>query len=89
VRRVKAGEIVLIAKGYVDFAHLRDLDARGVFWVTRAKDNMVYDVLQPMPQSKDEKIFRDEIFRLSHPKRSIGSCSSLQQQSCQLCECFV
>jgi hypothetical protein len=37
----------------VDFAHLKDLDDRGVFWVTRAKDNMAYEVLDPMPPSKD------------------------------------
>jgi len=66
---VKAGEIVLIDKGYVDFAHLKDLDARGVFWVTRAKDNMAYEVLEPMPPSKDEKILRDEIIRLSNPNQ--------------------
>ena len=64
---VKSGEIVLIDKGYVDFAHLKDLDERGVFWVTRAKDNMAYAVVQPMPESKDKKILRDEIIQLSNP----------------------
>jgi len=34
---VRSGEIVLFDKGYVDFGHLKDLDERGVFWVTRAK----------------------------------------------------
>ena len=66
---VKAGEIVLIDKGYVDFAHLRDLDERGVFWVTRAKDNLAYEVVQKMPESKDEKILRDEVIRLSNPNK--------------------
>ena len=66
---VKAGEIVLIDRGYVDFAHLKDLDQRGVFWVTRAKDNMAYEVLEPMPQSKDQKMLRDEIIRLSNPNQ--------------------
>ena len=66
---VKSGEIVLIDKGYVDFAHLKDLDERGVFWVTRAKDNMAYEVLQPMPESKDQKMLRDEIIRLNNPNQ--------------------
>lgn len=35
---IGAGEIVLFDKAYVDFEHLYDLDARGVSWVTRAKD---------------------------------------------------
>lgn len=66
---VKSGEIVLFDKGYVDFGHLWDLDERGVFWVTRAKDNMAYDVVQPMPQSKDDKILADEIIVLSNPNQ--------------------
>ena len=66
---VRSGEIVLFDKGYVDFGHLRDLDERGVFWVTRAKDNMAYDVVQPMPESTDDKILRDEVIVLSNPDK--------------------
>src|SRR5216110_1711738 len=67
---VQSGEIVLFDKGYVDFGHLRDLDERGVSWVTRAKDNMAYDTLRKMPRSKDEKILRDEVIVLSNPNKS-------------------
>ncbi len=66
---VKSGEIVLFDKGYVDFDHLRDLDLRGIFWVTRAKDNMAYDVVKKMPPSKDEKILRDELIVLSNENK--------------------
>src|SRR6266567_3201387 len=66
---LKSGEIALFDKGYVDFAHLRDLDERGVFWVTRAKENMAYEVVQQMPVSKDEKILQDEILVLSNPTK--------------------
>jgi hypothetical protein len=66
---VQRGEIILFDKGYVDFGHLLDLDARGVSWVTRAKDNMAYEVVQAMPQSKDAKILRDEIIMLSNPNQ--------------------
>jgi len=66
---VHSGEIVLFDKAYVDFGHLKDLDERGVFWVTRAKDNMAYDVVQKMPQSKDPKILRDEVIMLSNPTK--------------------
>src|SRR5580658_1122555 len=41
---IKAGEIVIFDKAYVDFGHLADLSMREVFWVTRAKDNMQYEV---------------------------------------------
>ncbi len=67
---VKSGEIVLFDKGYVDFGHLRDLDERGVFWVTRAKDNLAYEVLKKMPPSKDKKILVDEAIMLSNPNKT-------------------
>ena len=35
-----------------------DLDERGVFWVTRAKDNMAYEVVQPMPSPRTRSILR-------------------------------
>jgi hypothetical protein len=64
---IRDGEIVLFDKGYVDFEHLKALDERGVFWVTRAKGNMAYEVVQQMPESKDPKILQDEIVALSNP----------------------
>jgi hypothetical protein len=66
---IKSGEIVLFDKGYVDFEHLQDLEESGVFWVTRAKDNMAYEVVSAMPVSNDPKILRDEIIQLSNPKQ--------------------
>ena len=42
---IRAGEIVVFDKAYVDFAHLHHLHHRGVIWVTRAKDNMCFDIV--------------------------------------------
>jgi len=67
---LQPGEIALLDKGYVDFAHLLDLEARGVCWVTRAKDNMAYDVIKKMPRSKDDKILSDEIIQLKDERKS-------------------
>ena len=67
---LKSGEIALFDKGYVDFGHLKDLDGRGVFWVTRAKENLAYEVVKKMPESKDEKILRDEIIVLRNPTKA-------------------
>lgn len=39
---IAPSEIVLFDKAYVDFEHLFDLDHCGVWWVTRAKANMVF-----------------------------------------------
>jgi hypothetical protein len=52
------GEIVVFDKAYVDFTHLRDLDQRGVFWVTRPKKNMKYRVVGQHREAEG-KIKRD------------------------------
>ncbi len=56
---VKSGEVVIFDKGYLDFKHLKDLSERGVFWVSRAKDNMIYDLLDQRKPA-NEKILTDE-----------------------------
>jgi len=56
---IRPGEIVLFDKAYVDFAHLWALTLRGIFWVTRAKDNMVFDVIEQRPVKG--AILRDDI----------------------------
>ena len=67
---LKSGEIALFDKGYIDFGHLLDLDQRGIFWVTRAKENMDYTAVQKMPVSKDAKILRDEIIVLNNEREA-------------------
>ena len=61
---IRAGEIVIFDKAYVDFTHLFRLNSRGVFWVTRAKDNMQYKIVQSQKFRKNGKIVRDDIIRL-------------------------
>jgi DDE family transposase/uncharacterized protein DUF4372 len=65
---LRSGEIALFDKGFLDFEHLRDLDRRGVSWVSRAKENMDYAVVRKMPPSKDAKILRDEVIVLNNPQ---------------------
>src|SRR5215472_617053 len=67
---IQSGEIVLFDKGYVDFEHLRHLDERGIYWVSRAKENMAYEVIQKMPRSRDEKILEDKNVALSNPNKA-------------------
>ncbi|MEI6862642.1 MAG: IS4 family transposase [Verrucomicrobiota bacterium] len=58
---LQAGEIVLFDKAYVHFAHLWALTGRGVFWVTRAKDNLVMKVNKCLPKHADPRILRDDL----------------------------
>jgi hypothetical protein len=64
---IKAGEIVIFDKAYVDFEHLADLSLREVFWVTRAKDNMQFKVSQRYQQGIIGKMLRDDLIRLQTP----------------------
>ena len=49
---MKAGEVVVFDKAYVDFRHLNTLTGKEVSWVTRAKENMKYEnVGQQKPDS--------------------------------------
>lgn len=43
---ILSGEIVIFDKAYVDFEHLFDLNHRGIWWVTRGKDNMKFRVVK-------------------------------------------
>jgi len=64
---IKAGEIAIFDKAYVDFDHLADLSRREVFWVTRAKDNLGYRVRRRYQYGAVGKILRDDLIRLSTP----------------------
>ena len=66
---VRAGEIVIFDKAYVDFAHLADLARREVFWVTRAKDNLRCRVQRKLQHGVHGHILRDDLIRLTGPAR--------------------
>jgi IS4 transposase len=63
---ISEGEIVIFDKAYVDFDHLRDLEQRGVFWVTRAKENLQVEVVQAYPVPPGGKIVADELVGLKN-----------------------
>jgi len=68
---VAEGEIVIFDKAYLDFAHLADLSQRGVFWVTRAKDNLRCRVVRRLQVGRHGNILRDDLIRLqSDPSRN-------------------
>ena len=65
---VRAGEIVIFDKAYVDFAHLADLAMREVFWVTRAKDNLEFRVVRKFQRGRIGNILVDDMIELTTPK---------------------
>lgn len=65
---LQPGEIALFDKAYINFAHLFALHRRGVFWVTRAKDNMKFHVCRKLLRKPTGKILRDDLITLKTKK---------------------
>lgn len=57
---LQAGEVVLFDRGYCALAFFQELTRRGVFFVTRAKENFTCRVRARRSQSDDSKIICDE-----------------------------
>lgn len=65
---LQEGEIVVFDKAYVWFAHLWQLTLRGVFWVSRPKDNLDYRVKRRRQRKAKGKVLRDDEIVLRGPK---------------------
>ena len=59
------GEITIFDKAYIDFSHLFELTERGIYWVSRAKDNLKYRVVERLKTTDNPRILRDEIIELT------------------------
>lgn len=92
---LRRGEIAVLDKGYIDFAHFADLDKRGVFWVTRPKDNHRIYIRNRMPRklSPTPRIVSDELVKLAvintraaYPKafRRVVACVEVDGQEREL-----
>ena len=68
---VEMGAIYLLDKGYVDFFRLfNHIHMNGAFFVTRAKDNMLYEVVESKGSDPEAGIISDEIIKLTGIKPS-------------------
>jgi hypothetical protein len=59
------GEIVIFDKAYMDFKHLQELTQRGIYWVSRAKDNLQYKAAERLQTTDNPRILRDELMELT------------------------
>ncbi len=64
---IGADEIALFDKAYVDFEHLYELEQRGAYWVTRAKDNLNYRCVKRRIKGAEGRILRDDEIVLRTP----------------------
>lgn len=68
---IEMGAIYLLDKGYVDFFRLfNHIYKNGAFFVTRAKDNMLYEVVESRGNDPEAGIISDEIIKLTGVKPS-------------------
>jgi hypothetical protein len=65
--QLQPGEIVIFDKGFLSFGRLWELTQRGLFWVTRAKENQKYRVIRRRLRRPEGKILRDDLIRLTDP----------------------
>ena len=98
--RFEPGAIVVFDRGYTDYAWFSALDADGVYFVTRMKDNADYGVVERRPVPERGPVQRDEIiflYKLARegtrsvpaPHRGLGRCPAthpgVSHQSSPLC----
>ena len=58
---VRQGEIVIFDRAYLDLVHLSCLAIRGVWWVTRAKENLQLRVVKRLQRGRKGRIIRDDL----------------------------
>ena len=63
--RLAPGTILVMDRGYVDYAWFGRLTEDGVFFVTRLKDNAVYRVVERRRVPERSSVQRDEVIRLT------------------------
>lgn len=53
---MKEDEISVFDKAYITFSHLHTLHWSAIFWVTRAKDNLNYEIVKPLDIGNKKRI---------------------------------
>lgn len=66
--RFPKGSVVVFDRGYNDYAYFAALCADEVFFVTRAKEGTVYEVVEERPVPQRGNILSDKIIRLASPR---------------------
>ena len=64
---LKAGEIAVFDMAYIDYSHLYSLTERGVFWVSRVKDNMRLRCVKRLMHKPHGRILRDDVVIVENP----------------------
>lgn len=63
--RIPPGSIVVMDRGYIDYELFADWDRMGVQFVTRMKDNAVYEVFERFDVPERGNVLEDQLIRLA------------------------
>ena len=64
---LKSGKIVVFDMAYIDYPHLFSLTERGVFWVSRVKENMKLRCVKRLQREPCGAILRDDVVIVENP----------------------
>lgn len=73
------GTIVALDRGYLDYGLYQRWTATGVWFVTRPRTNMLYEVLERRPIPTRGPVLRDEVIRLTSPHAAARCTVPLRQ----------
>jgi putative transposase len=59
------GSIVIIDKGYTDYGWYKQLTNKGIFFVTRQRNNAIYRVVERRPVKRSQGVTSDQIIELT------------------------
>ena len=65
---LKAGEIVVFDMAYVAYEHLKELTARGVWWVSRVPARIACRVVKKLQRKAQGTILKDELIGMTGPR---------------------
>ena len=70
VHKIPKGSIITFDRGYVDYAKYEDFTKASIWYVTRLKDNAVYEARREydIPDNADSRILKDERIILKYGK---------------------
>jgi len=80
------GTILILDRGYLDYGWYADLTAEQVYFVTRARKNMVYTVLEQRAVPQGRHVLRDEVIRLTGPQQGRGCPHQLRRIEIELAQ---
>jgi len=66
--RFEAGTIVVFDRGYIDFNWFRSLAQQGVFFVTRMRSDLVFQVKERRQRPKNSNVRADQVVLVGSPK---------------------